>query len=126
MFFVVPSSLALTGFIHLLPLSGAFGRSRLQQLYGLKFEDPSLYVLMSHRSVMFGLYGSFCWYAIYQPVYRPLALLGGLISTTSFLMIANSTGGDYNDKVARVVMADIIAVGALVLGSGMYIMEEYF
>mmetsp|Transcript_2474 Transcript_2474/g.4497 ORF Transcript_2474/g.4497 Transcript_2474/m.4497 type:complete len:127 (+) Transcript_2474:27-407(+) len=123
--FAVPASLAITGFIHLLPLSGAFGRSKLQQLYGLKFEDPSLFVLMTHRSVMFGLYGSMCWYSIYQPVYRPLALLGGLISAGSFLVIANQTGGDYNDKVARVVMADIVAVGALVIGTGVYLMEEY-
>ena len=75
---------------------------------------------------MFGLYGSMCMYAIYQPVYRPLALLGGLISAGSFLVIANSTGGDYNDKVARVVMADIVAVGALIVGSGVYLLEEFF
>lgn len=124
MLFVVPSALALTGFIHLLPLSGAFGRDKLQSLYGLKFEDPSLFILMSHRSVLFGLYGSLCWYAIYQPIYRPLALLGGLVSATSFLIIALRTG-DYNDKVARVVFADIIAVAALAVGSGVYLMEEY-
>jgi hypothetical protein len=122
--FIVPSSLALTGFIHLLPLSGAFGRNRLQQLYGMKFEEPNIFILMSHRSILFGLYGSFCWYSIYQPIYRPLALLGGLVSTISFLWIANSTGGDYNDKIGRVIFADIIAAGSLVLGAGVHLMEE--
>ena len=115
--FIVPASLVITGFIHIIPLSGVLGTKQLQELYGLKFKDPNIYILMRHRSVLFGLFGSLCWYSIYEPKHRSIALIGGLTTTISFMFIAQSTGGEYNDKLKRIVLGDIVAVGSLVVGS---------
>jgi len=108
--------LAIVGLIHLLPLSGVLGSTRLQALYGLSINDPDLLILMRHRSVLFGLLGAFLLYAAVRPALQPIAYVGGAVSVVSFLWIAKSAGRT-NAHVARVVTADWIAVVCLVVGA---------
>jgi hypothetical protein len=68
---------------------------------------------MRHRAVLFGLLGVFLLYAAFRPALRTLAIIAGFVSVTSFIAIAWSVGG-YNDAVNRVVIADIIAIVALI------------
>ena len=108
--------LAIVGLIHLLPVSGVLGRTRLQALYGLSINDPDLLILMRHRSVLFGLLGAFLLYAAVRPAMQPIAYVAGAVSVVSFLWIAKSAGHT-NAHVARVVTADWIAVVCLVIGA---------
>ena len=68
---------------------------------------------MRHRAVLFGLLGVFLLVAAFRPALRTLAIIAGFVSVTSFIAIAWSVGG-YNDAVNRVVIADIIAIVALI------------
>lgn len=113
--YLVSISLLLVGIIHLLPLSGVLSAERLVSLYGIRFDEPNLEILMRHRAVLFGILGSFLMFAAFKPTFQLAALVAGLISVVSFLYIA-WTVGSYNEQIARVFLADVIALGMLVIG----------
>lgn len=108
--------LVIVGLIHLLPVSGVLGQSRLQALYGVTIDDPNLLTLMRHRSVLFGLLAAFLIFAAVRPALQPLAYVAGAVSVVSFLWIAASVGQG-NAHIARVVTADWIALVCLVIGA---------
>ncbi len=110
---VITGLLVLVGIIHLLPVSGVLGLERLVALYGVPLGDPNLEILMRHRAVLFGLLGLFLVYAAFKPSLQALAIIAGCVSVVSFIVIAWSVGG-YNDSVRKVVIADLIAIVALV------------
>lgn len=113
---VVSALLIIAGIIHLLPLSGVLGAERLAQLYGLAFEEPNLLLLMRSRAVLFGLLGAFLVYAAFRPALQPLALIGGLVSVLSFLLLAWSSP-TYNKALRRVVIADWLALVCLLIAT---------
>jgi hypothetical protein len=119
MHYLISAMLLLVGIIHLLPLSGVLGAERLASLYGLSFNEPNLAILMRHRAVLFGLLGAFLVYAAFQPKLQALAFLAGFASVLSFLWLAWSVGG-YNPQLARVVVADVVALASLAIGSATY------
>jgi len=118
--YLVSAMLIVVGIIHLLPLSGVLGSERLTSLYGLDFEEANLAILMRHRAVLFGLLGAFMVYAAFKPAYQTIAFVGGFISVLSFLYLAWSVGG-YNGHVGRVFLADVVALGCLIIGSAAHI-----
>ena len=120
--YLVSASLILVGIIHLLPLSGLLGAERLAALYGLDFSEPNLSILMRHRAVLFGLLGAFLVFAAFRPALQPLAFIAAFVSVLSFLLLAWSSGG-YNPQLGRVVMADIVALAALVIGAAVYVLD---
>lgn len=105
--------LVIAGIIHLVPLSGALGSAALSRLYGVAMDDSSLTILMQHRAILFGLLGALLIVAAFRSTYLSMALIAGLISAISFLVIAVMADG-YNDAIRRVVLSDIVAVGCLV------------
>ena len=108
--------LTLAGIIHLLPLPGLLGAEQLRRLYGIAVDEPNLAILLQHRAVLFGLLGALLVAAVFRPELRAVALIAGLVSTVSFLVIAWGVGG-YNAPVARVVAADIVAVLLLLVAA---------
>ena len=108
--------LTLAGVIHLLPLPGLLGAGQLRRLYGIAVDDPNTAILLQHRAVLFGLLGVLLIAAAFRPELRAVALVAGLMSTVSFLVIAWGVGG-YNAPVARVVAADIVAVLLLMVAA---------
>jgi len=115
----ITALLILVGVIHLLPISGVLGAERLSALYGLSFQEPNILILMRHRAVLFGILGLFFFYAAFQPALQPLAFTAGFISVISFIVIAWSVGG-YNDAVRKVILADIVALAALLVAMILY------
>ena len=113
---VLTRLLILVAIIHLLPLSGVLGIERLAALYGITFNEPNLEILMRHRAVLFGLFGAFILYAAFTPRLQLLAIIAGFVSVLSFMFLAWSVG-DYNESIQKVVIADVVALIALV-GSG--------
>lgn len=109
--------LTLAGVIHLLPLPGALGAGRLERLYGVAVGDPNVSILLQHRAILFGLLGALLIVAAFRTELRTAALIAGLVSTISFLVVAWTVGG-YNPQVARVVTADIVAVALLLVAAG--------
>ncbi len=119
----VTGLLVLVGIIHLLPVSGVMGVERLSALYGVSLGDANLEILMRHRAVLFGLLGLFLLYAAFKQSLQSLAIIAGLVSVVSFIAIAWSVGG-YNESVRKVVIADIIAVVALVAAGAIHIVSR--
>jgi len=118
--YLVSAMLIVVGVIHLLPLGGVLGSGKLTSLYGLDFNEQNLEILMRHRAVLFGLLGAFMVFAAFKPAYQTIAFVGGFISVLSFLYLAWSVGG-YNAQVGRVVLADVVALGCLIVGSAAHI-----
>ncbi|WP_223164833.1 phosphopantetheine adenylyltransferase [Massilia mucilaginosa] len=106
--------LIVAALIHLIPVTGVLGESSLAQLYGVRLHDRNLLILMQHRAVMFGLVGLLLIAAALIPAYRPLAYFAGLVSVTSFLMLA-WWAGDYNFSIGRVVSADLVVAACLLV-----------
>lgn len=120
----VAGLLVLVGIIHLLPVSGVLGTERLVALYGITLGEPNIEILMRHRAVLFGLLGLFLVYAAFQPSLHQLAIIAGLISVISFIVIALSVGG-YNESVSTVITADIIAFISLITAGVIHIKQRY-
>lgn len=112
--YLISATLLVAGIIHLIPLSGVLGASHLTSLYGVTIDDPNMAILMRHRAVLFALLGALMVWAAFRPSLQPLAITAGLISTLAFLWLALSTPG-YNASIARVVSADIVAIGCLII-----------
>jgi hypothetical protein len=111
--------LIVVAIIHLLPLSGVLGSERLGALYGIRFDEPNLAILMRHRAVLFGLLGAFLLFAAFRPAFQLTALIAGFVSVVSFLYLAWSVGG-YNAQVGRVFIADVVALACLIIGAAAY------
>ena len=113
--YLLAAMLIVVGIIHLIPITGIAGVERLNTLYGISIDDRNLSILMRHRAILFGLLGLFLVYAAFRPSLQFLALVAGAVSAASFLLLAYSTGG-FNEELRRVVVADLIAAGCLIIG----------
>lgn len=98
--------------IHLLPVVGVSGR--LRGLYGLGELDAQVELLLRHRAVLFGLLGAYCAWAAFVPAHQTPALLGGLVSTLSFLVLAH--GAPLNAALTRVQRVDVLAFVLVLVG----------
>jgi hypothetical protein len=114
--FVVPATLLLAAFIHALPVAGVLGASKLQTLYGIPLDEPTLVLMLRHRAVLFGLLAAFLAYAAFRPQLHGLALLAAAVSVVSFLALAWSTPGTHA-AITRVVWADGVALVAIMIGA---------
>ena len=121
--YVVTTCLIVAAIIHLLPLAGVLGSTRLAALYGLDFTEPNLAILMRHRAVLFGMLGAFLLHAAFRPSLQLFAFIAAFVSVLSFLLLAWSSGG-YNAQVGRVVIADVVALLALVIGIAAYALNR--
>jgi uncharacterized membrane protein len=120
---VITGLLVIVGIIHLLPVSGVLGVERLAILYGISLGEPNIEILMRHRAILFGLLGLFLVYAAFQPSLQALAIIAGLFSVVSFIVIAWSVGG-FNDSLRNVVIADVIAVVALIAAGVIHVIRR--
>lgn len=115
---VVAVCLIVTGVIHFAPVTGVLGTDRQAALYGARDLSADEAILMRHRAVLFGLLGLLLLAAAFPPELRLPAILGGLVSTLSFLWLAWSVG--HGPALGKVVAADLVAIVALVIaGAGM-------
>lgn len=110
------AALLVAALIHLLPAAGILGAERLQALYGVALDDPNLVLLMRHRALLFALLGLFLAAAAFRPRWRGVALGAGYASVLGFLALALATAG-LNAALQRVVLADWVALAALVVSS---------
>lgn len=115
--------LIIAAVIHLLPTLGMLGATQLNTLYQLDFSEPNLAILMRHRAVLFGLLGAFLMWAAFKPELQWIAIVAGLVSVISFLILALGTG-NYNPALAKVVKADWIALFALLVALGIQLSRQ--
>ncbi len=112
----IQACLILTGAIHLAPSIGALGSNRLTALYGIPIDGPDLAILMRHRAVLFGILGALLIAGAVRASLRNAALLAGLTSVVSFLVLAITTGR-YNARLGGIVAADVVALVLLLVAA---------
>ncbi|MEO1246643.1 MAG: phosphopantetheine adenylyltransferase [Pseudomonadota bacterium] len=120
---VISVMLLIVAAIHLVPLVGVLGASRINGLYEVQIASPNLEILMRHRAVVFGLLSLLFAYAAFKPSVQPIALLIAAVSTFSFVALAWSVG-EYNSAVRNVVSADWLALGCVAIAAGLYYYER--
>jgi hypothetical protein len=113
---VIGIAMVLSGLIHLLPLVGVAGRSRVAAMYDVRVDGPDLAVLLVHRAVLFGLLGALLIAGAWVDDLQPYAIGAGLISDIAFLVIARMNPG-INPAMQRVVRADVVSVVLLVVAA---------
>lgn len=111
---VTAVALVLAGLIHLLPLVGVLGPSRVAAMYDVRVDGPDLAVLLVHRAVLFGLLGALLIAAAWSDDLRPYAIGAGLVSDVAFLVVARANPG-VNPAMRRVVQADVVSVVLLLV-----------
>ena len=110
---VIGFAMVLSGLIHLLPLVGVAGPSRVAGMYDVRVDGPDLAVLLVHRAVLFGLLGALLIAGAWVDDLQPYAIGAGLVSDLAFLAIAKVNPG-INAAMQRVVRADVVSVVLLV------------
>jgi hypothetical protein len=113
--------LIFVGAIHIMPVVGVFGMKRLSSLYAITITDPNVEILMRHRAVLFGVVGSFLIYSAFHPHLQGLALLAAFFCLISFVWLMFSIGG-YNARLRKVLAVDLVAIVALLIGAGLFIL----
>ena len=119
----ITGALLIVGIIHLLPMTGYLGASKLSALYNITIDDPNLEILMRHRAVLFGVLGSLFIYAAFQPNVQPFAFFAGYASVLSFFYLSYSVG-NFNQAVEKVIVADVIALIALIFATAIYVYQQ--
>lgn len=117
---LLAAMLVLAGLVHLLPLPGVLGADTLAALYGTPIAERNLAILMRHRAILFGILGMLLLAAALDPALRSAAILAGLVSTVSFLILAWGDGG-YNAQLARVVWVDVLTLACLLVAGGLHL-----
>lgn len=120
---LITAALLFVAAIHLLPLIGVVGVTRLQQLYGLNLGDPNLEILLRHRAVLFGLLGAFLAYAALEPALQAAGIVAGFISVASFMVLAKLVGR-HNAEIGRVVAVDLVALALLLVAGVVWLLAQ--
>jgi hypothetical protein len=113
---VAAIALVLSGAIHLLPLIGVAGPSRVAGMYDVRVDGPDLAVLLVHRAVLFGLLGAWLIAGAWVENLQPYAIGTGLVSDVAFLVVARANPG-INASMLRVVRADVVSIVLLVVAA---------
>jgi hypothetical protein len=114
----VRGCLGVAALIHLLPVSGVLGADRLRALYDVVVNGPDLAILMRHRAVLFAIVGGLLAAAVIRAHLRATALAAGFLSVVSFLALAVTS--PHNAALGRVVVADVVALLALVIAAALH------
>ncbi len=102
--------------VNLLPGLGVLSAARLEAFYDVPVRSPDLEILMRHRAILLAIVGALLAAAAFHAPLRPIALVAGLVSMVSFIVIALVVGG-YGAPLRRVAVVDLVATAALVLGA---------
>jgi hypothetical protein len=113
---VAAVAMVLAGLIHVLPLVGVAGPSRVAGMYDVCVDGPDIAVLLVHRAVLFGLLGALLITGAWIDDLRPYAIGAGLVSDIAFLVVARANPG-INAAMQRVVRADVVSVVLLVVAA---------
>ena len=99
--------------VNLAPVMGLLSPERLRALYGISFEGDTLLILMRHRAMLFGIVGGLLLASAFHPPLRSAAIVAGLVSMLSFVVIVRLQGGA-TAELERLVIVDLVASVGLI------------
>lgn len=112
--------LPVVGAIHLLPVLGVLGTSRLEQLYQVRIDEPNLLLLMRHRALLFGLMAALLLAAAFRPIWQGMALLAAWGSVLGFVLLAPP---ELSPTLHRVWWIDVALLPLLGLASWAHVSD---
>jgi hypothetical protein len=115
---IITALLVLVGAINFYPIVGVLSAKMLSNLYLIDVQSNDLLILLKHRAILFGLLGGFIIYSAFKPELQWLAIIMGLVSMLSFIVIAFLIG-DYGAGIRKVIIADVIASAVLLVVLGL-------
>lgn len=115
---IIGGILILVGLINFFPAVGLLSAEMLSVLYKVDIPNNDIHILLRHRAILFGLLGAFIIYSAFKPELQWWAVVVGLVSMLSFIVLAFLIG-DYGSGVRKVVVADAIASVGLFIVTGL-------
>ena len=106
--------LVIVGIVHVLPGLGVLGAQQLATLYGTQITSPDLLLLMRHRAILFVIVGGLLLVSARQPTLQWSAIVAGLVSVLSFMLLAGSPSG-LSAQLSKVFYFDVVALLLLLL-----------
>jgi len=73
-------------------------------------------LLLRHRAVLFGIVGGVMLYSAFTKRNYTLAVVTGLTSMISFVILAMVAKGEINDELNRVMLVDLVGIVVLLIG----------
>ena len=98
--------------INLVPVVGVSSAGRLEAMYRVALPSADLVLLMRHRAVLFAIVGGLLLAAAWRRELRSAAIVAGLASMLSFVVLAVS-GPEVNPALVRVTQVDVVGLVAL-------------
>ena len=112
--------LFMAGVINFVPSILVFLPDKISTSYGIQIPDVNYELLLRHRAILFGIVGGVMIYSAISKKYYSLAVVIGLISMISFLILFNLMGGTLNAELTKVMKIDIGGIIILLIGVGLY------
>ena len=113
-------SLFITGIINLLPSILAFLPGKISDSYGIKIPDANYELLLRHRAILFMIVGGLLLYSAISKNYYNLAVIVGMVSMLSYVVLYLSIGKEINPELTKVMKIDVAAIGILAVGYLLY------
>lgn len=116
-------ALVAVAMIHLIPSVGVLGVDQLASLYDIQLHDDNIILLMRHRAVLFGLLGVFILIAAFRASLQLMAIVAGLVSVISFLLLAATVDG-ITIAINKVLWVDRAALVILLIAAWLYAIQR--
>jgi len=113
-------SLFIAGIINIIPSILAFVPDKISSSYGIEIHDANYELLLRHRAVLFAIVGGIMIYSAITKKYYSLALIVGIISMLSFVILLFLIKGDINSELHSVMKIDVIGIMILLIGYACY------
>lgn len=107
--------LFISGLINLFPSMLAFLPSKIQSSYGIEILDANYELILRHRAVLFGIIGGLIIYSAISRSNYMLAVVVGLVSMSSFVLLFGSIDGVINSELRKVMHIDMVTSIVLLL-----------
>lgn len=108
--------LFVAGAINFIPSILAFMPNKIKQSYGIEVPDANYELLLRHRAILLGIIGGVMIYSALTKKNYTIAVIIGLISMVSFIILYLSISGSINAELYKVMKIDIVAIIILLIG----------
>jgi len=112
--------LFIAGIINTIPAILAFFPSRISDSYGIEIPNSNYELLLRHRAALFGIVGGIMLYSAITRKNYSMAVLIGLVSMISFIVLLKFATGEINSELHKVMKVDIVGIVALAIGCVFY------
>ena len=112
--------LFIAGVINLLPAMLAFIPKKISDSYGIEVPDANYELLLRHRAILFGIIGGMMIYSAITKKHYSIAVIIGLVSMISFIILYKMINGEINAELSKVMKIDILGIILLLIGFVLY------